>query len=87
MIAFAGMLVAAAEKAGIDVPPNPDDYDREEFMHFFVFATVQLGAPLPWPTAHWDNAELVASLSDEEVRQITYQELLDRGFAVGAMVS
>jgi hypothetical protein len=87
MIAFAGMLVDAAEKAGIKVPPNPDDFEREDFMHFFVFSTVQLGAPMPWPGAHWDNAQMIAQISDEEIRQITYQELLDRGLAVGGPVS
>jgi hypothetical protein len=87
MIAFPGMLIGAAEKAGIKVPPNPDEFERDEFMHFFVFSTVQIGASLPYPSAPLDNAKLIAKISDEEIGQITYQELLDRGLAVGETVS
>jgi hypothetical protein len=87
MIAFPEMLIEAAEKAGMKVPPNPEDFDRTDFMHFFVFAAVQVGAPMPYPDAHWHNAELIAQIPDSEIELVTYQELLDRGLAFGETVS
>jgi hypothetical protein len=87
MIAFPEMLIGAAEKAGIKVPPNPDEFERDDYMHFFVFSTVQIGAAMPYPGAPLDNAKMIAQISDEEIGQITYQELLDRGLAVGETVS
>jgi hypothetical protein len=83
VIAFPGMLVAAAEKAGIKVPPNPEEFDSTEYPHWDVFLKVQIGAPMPSWTAHWDNAQLIGSLSDEEIKTITYQQLLDKGLEVG----
>lgn len=83
MIAIPIMLVSPAEKAGMKVPEDPDNFKREDYTHFFIFLTVQLGAPMPYPSAHWDNAKLIASLSDEEVKSVTYQQLLDKGLAVG----
>lgn len=86
MIAFAGMLMSAAEKAGMKVPPNADEFDRDEFPHFNVFCAVQLGASMPYPGCHWDNAKLIADLSDDEIKTITHTELVDRGLAVGSTI-
>lgn len=83
MIAFPGMLVACAEKAGMKVPPDPNDFSPEEYPHFNIFCTVQLGAPMPHFSAHWDNAVIVAAIADEQVKTITYGQLLEQGLAVG----
>lgn len=86
MIAFPGLLVGPAEEAGIKVPPgDPDtlEFDRAEFPHWYVFVTMQLGASMPGPTAHWDNAKVVATLSDEEIKTATPEQLIERGFAIG----
>jgi hypothetical protein len=83
MIAFAGMLVAAAEEAGMKVPEDPDNFDQEEFPHFDIFCKVQLGASMPSMSAHWNNAKLIAGLSDEKIKTITYTEILEEGLEVG----
>lgn len=83
MIAFPGMLIMPAEKAGMKVPIDADDFDPKAFPHFDVFIKVQVGAPMPYWSAHWDNAKLIAKLSDEEIKIITYDQLLEKGFAVG----
>jgi len=79
MIAFAGMLMKAAEEAGMKVPPNPDEYDQEKFPHFHVFCGVQLGRSMTSWTEHWDNAKVVAEVPEKEIRTITVQGLLDKG--------
>lgn len=60
MMAFPSMLVEAAEKAGMEVPENPDGGDfQETHPHFHVFCTLQLGRPINWGE-HWENAEIIA---------------------------
>ena len=83
MIAFPGMLVEPAKKAGIKVPEDPDNYEPMDFVKFYVLCKVQLGQPMPSPTSHWENAEVIAAISDEKIKTVTYQELLDFGWAAG----
>jgi len=84
MIAFPAMLIEPAKKAGIKIPDNVDDYDKEKFAHFFVFCFAQLGQSMPYPSAHWDNAKIIASFSDEEIKLVTGKMLLEKGFAIGS---
>lgn len=80
MIAFPGMLVGAAEQAGMKVPPDPEgEFDREEFPHFYVFCALQIGRPLPNWSAHWNNAYLIASISDEDIRTFSFEDFLMLG--------
>ena len=83
MMAFPKMLVPSAERAGMKVPPDPDNYTKKEYPHFWVFAVCQLGAPMPYPGVVWDNAQVVAGLSDDEILEISYEQLIERGFQVG----
>ena len=89
MIAYAGLLCQPAEDAGIAVPEdlhfdgnNLDDF-RESHPHFFVYACLQLGRPLPSPDSHWSNAKVVAALSEDEVKTVTPGDFMARGFAMG----
>ena len=41
MIAFPELLIEPAKKAGIKVPDNVSKYDKQDFMHWHVFCTVQ----------------------------------------------
>ena len=85
MIAFPFLLIEPAVRAGISVPEDEDAVDklnqvRETHPHWFVYAALQLGAPMPSPTAHWDNAEIIAKLSLEEIKVITVVDLLALGW-------
>lgn len=86
MLAFPGMLVGPAEKAGIPVPEDPDQYLelREEYPRFFAYCVMQLGQPLPHPAAHWENAEVIAEIPEERLETITPGELIEEfGFQIG----
>lgn len=78
MIAFAGMLVGPAEQAGMKVPEDPEHFDPKEYIRFNLFLHFQLGAPLPYPSAHWDNAKTIAELTDEELEKMTVGELFNK---------
>ncbi len=79
MLAFPGMLVSAAEKAGMKVPPDPDEYDPNQYPHFYVFCTAQLSRPMH-PGEHCDNAKIIANISDEEIKKVTLAQLIEFGF-------
>jgi hypothetical protein len=83
MLAFPGMLVKHAQAAGIKTPPDPEHYSKEEYPHFFVFEACQLGAAMPYPSCAFDNAVLIAAIPDDQILNVTYRGLLDKGFADG----
>ncbi len=83
MLAFPSMLVKPAEEAGIKTPEDPDNFDAVEFPHFQVFCHMQLGQPMPDPSAHWENAKVVAKIPNDKILSITYDEILGIGFSIG----
>lgn len=84
MIAAAFMLVQPAKKAGIKVPPDPETYDVDEYPHWHAYIVMQVGAPMPDPSAHWSNAEVIATVPDDRIREVTPKQLREEfGFRVG----
>jgi len=85
MLAFPVMLKKPAEQAGIPTPDNADLYEeyKELYPHFFIFCRMQLGAPMPYPSVHFDNAKIVASIPEQELQTITHEEIVRRGFQIG----
>lgn len=86
MLIFDGLLVEPAKQAGISVPEDLECYDPNEFPHWDVFRKVQLGVTMPYPSAHWNNAEVIADIPEERIREVTYDDLLERGLAVGCPI-
>lgn len=84
MIAFPGMLVSAAEKAGMGVPEDPDNFENvsEQYPHFYVYCLCQLARPV-FHGEHWENAKVIAALSEEEIKEITLEQLQEKGFCFG----
>jgi hypothetical protein len=83
MIIFPSELVEPAKEAGIPVPPDPDDYNPEEFVRFNIFCTMQLGQIMPNNHAHWDNAKIIARIPEEKLKTININELIEMGFQAG----
>jgi len=83
MFAFPEMLITAAEAAGIKIPKSLEDYEKNDYPHWYVFEMVQIGASMPYPGVHYENAKVIAEISDDEIRKITYDQLIDRGFRDG----
>lgn len=86
MIAFEGMLVEAAEQAGIKVPPEElldadpgEGFDPMEYPHFHVFCALQLCRPIQWGE-HWDNAKIIAAIPEERLTEMVLQDFLELGF-------
>lgn len=79
MMAFPSMLVDAATKAGMKIPPDPDNFKPEEFPHFHVYCNVQLGRAITWGN-HWNNAEIITKVPEEKLKTITEADLEKLGF-------
>lgn len=80
MFVFPGMLVSAAEKAGIEVPENPEDFDKNKYIRFYIFCEAQLGRSMPYSGVHWDNAKIIAEIPEEKLKVVTMSDLLGLGF-------
>ena len=81
MLVYPGMLVGAAEKAGMKVPPDPDNFDPEEYPHFDLFCLLQLARSMQWGE-QFDNAKILAEIPIEELRKMTVKQLVtEKGFA------
>lgn len=79
MIVFPGMLVDAAEQAGMKVPADPDNYKPEEYRHFDLYCLLQLCRPIRWGE-HWENAKILAAIPIDELEKMTLEQLIERGF-------
>ena len=77
------MLIAPAKEAGMKVPPNAEDFKHADFPHFAVYVGIQLGRQLPYPTAHWDNAKMIAAVPEDKIFDVTFDQLVADGLAVG----
>ena len=85
MIAFPSILATYAAEAGMAHPEDPDQFEelKADFPHFHIFCVLQLGQPMPNPQAGWDNAKVVADIPLEELKTMTQQHFIDKGFQVG----
>jgi hypothetical protein len=73
------MLIEAAKQAGMKVPKDQDAFDPMKFPHFHVFCNVQLGRAMTSWTEHWDNAKVVAKISEKKLTTITLPEIIKMG--------
>lgn len=73
------MLTAAAQLAGMKVPPDPDDFDPEKFPHFHVFCLLQLSRPVRVHGEHWNNAKVIADIPEDKLRTMTLGDFIEAG--------
>ena len=85
-MAYPRMISGAARDAGIEVPEDPEDYDKDKYPRWYIFCIMQLGASMPYPGVHFDNAKIIAEIKDDELETVTAQQLFDRGFYTGATI-
>lgn len=82
MLCFPSMLVQAAKDAGMKVPEidvDNEEYDREQFPHWWVFCVLQLDTAMS-AGAHWENAKVVAAIPEDEIRQTTLETIEAKGW-------
>ncbi len=83
MFSFPEMLISPAKKAGMSVPDNVEDYNKEEFPHWFVYCSLQLGTAMPSPTAPWENAKVIAAIDVDVLKTMPFTDFVNAGFSAG----
>jgi hypothetical protein len=73
MLIFPQMLVAAANEASIKVPEDLENYDKNEFPHWFILCATQLARPMR-PGEHWENAKIISNLTFEQLSTMSYDD-------------
>lgn len=80
MMAFPAMLIGAAEQAGIAIPPDVDNFDKNQFVHFYILCQTQLCRPMDFGE-HFDSAKQLAKLDAEQLKTMTVDQLEAAGVA------
>ena len=80
MIVFPSLLAGPAEEAGINLPEDLENYDVNNYLHWHVFSTLQLGRPMPSADAHWENAKVIAKIQGDKIRVVTERDVEKLGF-------
>ena len=83
MFAFAEMLVPAAKAAGIKLPEDVNNYNKNEFPHWFIYTALQLGAPMPYMSAHIDNAKIIAGIPEDKLKTMVLSDFEALGINIG----
>lgn len=98
MMAYPSMLMAAAMRAGMKVPPDGTPivamgaighvdvdvgFSPFEYPHFAVFCAVQLWRPVKWGE-HWENAQIIADIPMSHPGQVNLKELIRKGLHYGS---
>lgn len=66
---------------GISVPDDVEaKYNPEMYPHWHVYLCMQIGAPMPHPRAHWDNAKIIAGIPAERLKMMSYADIIEAGF-------
>lgn len=79
MIVFPHMLTPAAKEAGMKYPPDPDNYEQEEYPHFWVFCALQLCRSMSSHNQHWENAIVIAKIPEDRLKTMTVSDFEKEG--------
>ena len=79
MLVFPGMIADIARDAGMKVPKNPDDgWEKNKFLHFWVFCEMSLGRPVNW--GHFQfalrrNAKTIVNIPTKKLNKMALCEV------------
>lgn len=84
MIAFDFMLIPAAKEAGMKTPSEEQierqNFDKAEYPHWHVYCMLQLGRRMPSAQSHFENAQIIAAIPDNQIRMVNFSDIENRGF-------
>ncbi|MCD7996428.1 MAG: hypothetical protein LUH21_04255 [Clostridiales bacterium] len=82
MFAFPGMFYNHIRDSNLKMPEDFENYEPEEYPNFHVFMLTHLCQPIEIESLE-DNANIIAAMTDGEIKQVTFAELLEQGVAFG----
>lgn len=76
---FEGMLVNYIPDEFLSMlPENIEEYDKNEYPHWYVFCQLHLGRPIDTDDLE-NNAKIIFGLSEKEIRTMTIDQLISLG--------
>jgi hypothetical protein len=66
------------DNSEIKQPENYENFNPDEYPHFNVFMITHLGNAFD-PDNLKENADIIASIPDEQIRKVTYNDLIEMG--------
>ena len=69
------MFVGHVEGTGLKIPQNPSEFDKSEYPHWEVFLLLHLGRKIPSMGDIHYNAEIIAKIPDNQIKEITINQL------------
>lgn len=75
---FPEMFKVHIKDSNLKLPKDFEKYNREEYPHFYIFIELHCARPININTLK-DNANIIASISDEEIKKVTIEQLLKMG--------
>jgi hypothetical protein len=81
MFCFAEMLLPHIKDSKISLPEDLNVYSRRRYPHWHIFKATHLGVAID-PSTLAGNADIVAKLTDEEVKTVTIEDLIAKGMHV-----
>ena len=60
------------------IPYDLENYNKEDYSHFHVWSFIQLGKAMDYGQVT-ENSRIIANLSDEDIRTVTFKQLEDMG--------
>lgn len=82
MFGFAGMFKNHIDGSNLKMPENFEEYNPEEYPHFHVFMIMHLGQLIDI-SALETNANIIAGISDEDIKKVTPEDLFNLGLELG----
>lgn len=79
--AFAEMLRPHIQDSRLKLPDNLETFDPNEYPHFYVFKILHQAVPIETSSLE-DNANIIADLTEDEIRTATIQDLVNKGLYI-----
>lgn len=63
------------------LPSDLSNFKQEDYPHFTVWSAIQLGKAMDYDQVK-ENSRIIANLSTEDVKKVTFQQLEDMGVRI-----
>ena len=82
MFAFPNMFGPHIKHSNLKQPDDFESYDPEQYPHFHVFMIAHLCQPIDIHALE-DNANIIAAIPEDEIKKVTFEQLIAKGIVYG----
>lgn len=81
MILFRSMLIESAKAANMAMPPDIENYDPKQYVHWHIYCLLQLGKSVRYAGEHWENAKVIAAVPLDKIKELGLKDYIILGFS------